>query len=319
MSEKHYTDEPIRVHRIDRTLMNRLSGEKGDVGTLVKTWPAGFLSVNENGRPIYFFSSQPLHVPFGVGLKGSVTKWLVKTAGSIGDHLIIQDSMIYFPFARHLPIQVNPKEIVELRRQWPDRMPDIKEQDRWVRILVDEIFQYGCLDGLGEMVSALSQKDFKLHKKWSFRPGTLSEFACRDIYKLMEAAIGRDIDMFGKAFKGLVGMGPGMTPSGDDFLVGFFAAHQMFCSALVEEVGLSQCRDELITHAYACTTPVSAELIHCALDGYFSENLYEVVQSLAKIGTGPPVQHAIQSFLGWGSTSGTDTLAGLAFGLRSLN
>jgi hypothetical protein len=99
----------------------------------------------------------------------------------------------------------------------------------------------------------------------------------------------------------LVGIGYGLTPSGDDFILGVIAALSL------------QGRDfsglGTIIHAY--DNPFSRTILEDASSGCFSEPLLALMNSLAG-GTCPP--EAAEALLRVGSTSGRDTLAGMYFG-----
>lgn len=131
-------------------------------------------------------------------------------------------------------------------------------------------------------------------------------------------ANGDDAQML-EAARGLIGLGPGLTPSGDDFLVGCLrglwltlqnerARHQRF-----------DCwRTALLPDLDACTTRVSAEFIRYALHGAFAEVLDQAALSLLIPSHPQMVQSAIGRLLTQGETSGTDTALGLLRCLETL-
>ena len=105
----------------------------------------------------------------------------------------------------------------------------------------------------------------------------------------------------------LLGLGIGLTPSGDDFLCGMLAGsilagrqREPFFLALRAEIaaGLSQTND------------ISAAFLQCALDGQFSEPV------LALTKPEPEAARIAESFSKIGHSSGFDTLCGIVFCLR---
>jgi len=99
----------------------------------------------------------------------------------------------------------------------------------------------------------------------------------------------------------LMGIGYGLTPSGDDFILGVIAALSLQGRDLS---GLGT-----IIHAY--DNPFSRTILEDACSGCFSEPLLALMNSLAG-GTCPP--EAAEALLRVGSSSGRDTLAGMYFG-----
>lgn len=108
----------------------------------------------------------------------------------------------------------------------------------------------------------------------------------------------------------LLGLGPGLTPSGDDFLGGVMLAltargHAGLRDALWDL--LAQELDDL-------TVPVSAMHLSAAADGMGAEVLHDLIDALAS-GDEHRIAPALDLVLALGATSGADTVAGLAVGL----
>ena len=113
------------------------------------------------------------------------------------------------------------------------------------------------------------------------------------------------------AAAGLVGLGVGLTPSGDDFLVGYVAA--LRCRA-DREAGIGALLrnmadplERMIAHTHA----ISRQMLGDALDGRFSEPLIDVI---CAIGGASDVVTATWQGLQSGHSSGADTFCGLLFG-----
>ena len=114
------------------------------------------------------------------------------------------------------------------------------------------------------------------------------------------------------AVSGLVGLGAGLTPSGDDFIVGYLAA--LRCRA-GREAGIGALlRDSALPleRAIAHTHAISRQMLRDAVNGRFSESLIDVVRAIH--GAGDVVTATLQA-LKCGHSSGADTLCGLLFGL----
>lgn len=107
----------------------------------------------------------------------------------------------------------------------------------------------------------------------------------------------------------LLGMGSGLTPSGDDFILGLLLSLNRWGSILLPGHNLSSLNKNVVAAAYRDTTTLSANLIECATLGLADERLIQAVDYLA---VGYPQQSAIRTgLLSWGNSSGIDALVGM--------
>ena len=110
----------------------------------------------------------------------------------------------------------------------------------------------------------------------------------------------------------LLGLGGGLTPEGDDFLIGLaFCLRQMHVEVLTPQ--LSAWAAAMLEMADASTTMMSANLLTCAAEGQADERFYEAYKALC---LGPRgTRAAINALLGWGNSSGRMALAGIVAAL----
>jgi hypothetical protein len=119
----------------------------------------------------------------------------------------------------------------------------------------------------------------------------------------------------GHALAQLAGLGPGLTPSGDDFTVGYLAAlysrraHEPMLNGYLN--GLTS---PIMQFALAANV-ISRQYLLNALVGEFSESLTQVITRIA-VGDGLGVQESAAHLVRVGHSSGADSLSGLLFGLR---
>jgi hypothetical protein len=128
--------------------------------------------------------------------------------------------------------------------------------------------------------------------------------ACRDLDR---AVLARCIDR-------LLGWGEGLTPAGDDFLVGALAALDALAAQARERRAF---RDALAAHVVAClarTTPISAHLLRLAAGGHYAQALLTARAALVGDETAERLAPALDRALAIGATSGADTLRGLLHG-----
>ncbi|WP_068924781.1 DUF2877 domain-containing protein [Planobispora rosea] len=116
----------------------------------------------------------------------------------------------------------------------------------------------------------------------------------------------------------LVGLGPGLTPSGDDMLAGLLVAlrHLGTAAGVGRAVWLADWLAAAVTFdARGRTTPISATLLHCAARGEASGEVLAVLRGLAGRQS---LESALHRLLQLGHTSGADLAWGLRIGLSSV-
>jgi Protein of unknown function (DUF2877). len=115
-----------------------------------------------------------------------------------------------------------------------------------------------------------------------------------------------------EAIASLIGLGPGLTPSGDDFMGGMLIALHI-CGEKSVKNNLYVQVDSLLDS----TGPVSKAHLKVAALGEGSHSLHQVINMLLK-GNDAKLELAIHTINQIGHTSGWDALAGAAVVLRQL-
>lgn len=114
---------------------------------------------------------------------------------------------------------------------------------------------------------------------------------------------------------GFFGLGSGLTPSGDDLLMGFLLALQRWGHVLAPELEVEELTRHLLPLAYQKTTTLSANLIECASLGQADERLLLALDGIMTTNPDPPTCAA--ALAAWGNTSGHDALVGMALALQA--
>lgn len=106
----------------------------------------------------------------------------------------------------------------------------------------------------------------------------------------------------------LVGRGIGLTPSGDDAIVGILAVLHR-CTSPAVAAGPLDALSAALAPVLDRTTPISAHFLKLALRGEFGERLVSVVDACCTPSGPDPA--AVDRLLATGATSGADALAGV--------
>jgi hypothetical protein len=115
--------------------------------------------------------------------------------------------------------------------------------------------------------------------------------------------------MEGKELSGLLGLGPGLTPLGDDFILGVILTLNRWRQVLIPVQGLKQFNKDLLKDAGNKTTALSASLLTCAIEGAADERLLVVLDSF--FSGDESSSRDLDDMLKWGSSSGIGVLAGM--------
>ena len=124
------------------------------------------------------------------------------------------------------------------------------------------------------------------------RAALAAGIAARDGARLMAGA------------RALLGLGEGLTPAGDDCLVGALAVLHAVDAGVLTQPGVAA---SIASDAAARTTTIAREFVLHALAGRFSEPVLAVLRARSRDEAG----HAAAQLAAAGGTSGADTLHGM--------
>ena len=141
--------------------------------------------------------------------------------------------------------------------------------------------------------------------------GGVSALAWTALRALLPAWRRDDVDGVHEAAMRIVGLGPGLTPSGDDLLAGLLVGTARLRGALPAALGHA-----VLVAARDRTTDFSVARLRHAARGAIEEVQEHVMANLLG-GAGTELDAAIRRAAGWGHTSGVDTLVGLFLALRT--
>ncbi|WP_395105984.1 DUF2877 domain-containing protein [Actinomadura sp. SCN-SB] len=122
-----------------------------------------------------------------------------------------------------------------------------------------------------------------------------------------------------EAAERIVGLGPGLTPSGDDILCGLLLSLRLLGGAarpggravwLADWLGAAVTAD-----AGTRTTALAATLLHCAASGAAGAEVAAVLRAVAGL---EPAAPAVRRLLAAGHTSGADLASGVLAGCRAV-
>ena len=136
------------------------------------------------------------------------------------------------------------------------------------------------------------------------------------IYDLYKALISGSQELAGPAILPLLGLGRGLTPSGDDLFCGLLLFYNRWPAlSPLSSSQLNRFNQQILNASRKRTTALSASLLELASLGTGDERLIAAVDGLV---TGQPsMEKWLPALLSYGSSSGGDALLGMALAIRS--
>lgn len=129
-----------------------------------------------------------------------------------------------------------------------------------------------------------------------------------------------DRRLFKSGVQGLIGLGSGLTPAGDDFLVGLLLTYHFleyleffleFNDEFITDLGLDS--QEFMKEIQDKTNLLSSTAVILAIRGRPFQLIVDILQNIFAQQKAKTISSALR-LINQGSTSGTDTLAGLIIG-----
>ncbi len=143
---------------------------------------------------------------------------------------------------------------------------------------------------------------------------TLVKRAVQTVPVLIDATRKLQVDDAITAFRPLIGLGPGLTPSGDDFIVGYLAGLWSTAGSDSSRLRFLSLLGASLSRAAAGTNAISRTYIKSAGNGNVSEPIATLAQRVGQAKSMDSVREAARTALQVGNTSGTDGVLGLLFG-----
>jgi hypothetical protein len=113
----------------------------------------------------------------------------------------------------------------------------------------------------------------------------------------------------------LIGLGVGLTPSGDDLLISLLLSVIAVNQDPVRRIALNAVRD-LSAISQNKTTDISINQYQIASEGYLSKRFMDVIESIINLDPQTIMKEKADFMISFGETSGLEILIGLLLGMR---
>lgn len=251
---------------------------------------------------------------------------LEETLGRVagGQPVIVATDRVEAPEA-HLGIDLTCASIWE-RVLPPDLpLPDPPIRHRAIRAAMEIALERATSPGLvhllpdlvGEIAAGPYLGSAAMGLDSSLREGMLLQ-ARSAIIQLETIVAAGETEAALAAARGLIGLGLGLTPSGDDFITGLILTLTTADRAPGSRVkGIDAFGRGMVDQAAGRTTPVSLEQLRYAAQGEAEQVIAEA--AIALLWARNPLRPAIEALLDLGSSSGGDLLTGICMAVKWLD
>lgn len=139
--------------------------------------------------------------------------------------------------------------------------------------------------------------------------------------RLCESLLEGDDRAIRRNLESILGLGAGLTPAGDDFVMGLMATVTYARRTLgpMQAKGARLLLESVSSLAPRLTTQISSHYLRLGAMGAFSERLEKAALRLLDGAVGEELEPAVVRLLESGHSSGTDTAVGLYFGMQVLS
>ncbi|MED3549878.1 DUF2877 domain-containing protein [Cytobacillus praedii] len=261
------------------------------------------LNIRMGGRLFFIGTDKNGKLPFGIHLqKDAIQRLLSSIQAPAAVHwdndskeLIFEDSNIRVNFQKGTPFS----NIVPFTKN--DRSTQYLET--FIKALAIE----GEQTGLDLDIEQFLLEYLRMQKeKYSA--------SANEVYRLMDALSSHDSSEVDRVLRYFLGRGRGLTPSGDDHLVGLLAIHTI--SGICSPLFLQTIQDILLNESV--TTDIGREYLLYALKGEFSSTIVNILNCLAEKDRQEEAEKHVLHLLTVGHSSGIDTAFGLLIGLLTM-
>ena len=141
----------------------------------------------------------------------------------------------------------------------------------------------------------------------------LVEKACNSLRLIIKSIRNLDEDLLTREFKLLTGLGIGLTPSGDDVLMGLMAT-MIITSQAVQKKWCINILDKILPQIKELTNDVSFSFHKAISQGYYPERFSNLISIIISAKNPDAVLPAFEDMLKWGHASGYEIILGIIIG-----
>jgi hypothetical protein len=175
-----------------------------------------------------------------------------------------------------------------------------------------QLTQRKNLDGLAPLIRYIPQILGNISSE-NMHFALFGQIAYDSLCLIINSIRSQDKNALTRSIKKLVGLGVGLTPSGDDVLMGLFATLLITMKGTSRNWLVNAYRNMLV-QIHELTNEVSLSYLNAIRDGYYPERFSNLVSAIIRSGKPKDIYSPLEEMLQWGSTSGSEIILGILLG-----
>ncbi len=282
-------------------LAQRLLG-KGQCARVIAVHSESVYLRAENGRLLLLCSDRYGSVPFGISVEG-YRSLREEHAFSEGESVFVNDGALVFSDGTEIKTAASAARTVETERVTVMPSSDI------LSFCAEYIKEHASERGIGPALPAFLCIGTPL-----VHANVYALSAAAEADRIESALSERDVSALTDVLSKYIGLGYGLTPSGDDFVCGMAYAFHRYCRVSAVSAEFRDMLAASVGSLLDRTNEISAEYIRCALDGEYFEVVERVLDCMCgNDASASCLEEALGALLSVGASSGSDILCGMLF------
>jgi hypothetical protein len=288
---------------------------------------AAFDALKNGDGKVHSVFERTFNVLFGDELVGIGRRDVARSPINLVTDIASSESMSSLGISKDMQVEVDDRLLIggmlEISlegamiwqpRDHVDGHPNFDHVKKNLKILEKFIAENRRREGLGELLSHTDEIAVgKISSTSNFND--VAKVVLPNLVNLFRAIESENVNDIGKISGNLIGLGPGLSPSGDDALIGLMVALWWTTNSLGGDIErVRKINETIITHANK-TTLLSKQLLRHAARGETNE-IVEALFDGIFVGEPEDVIAGARKVLRIGETSGVDMMVGLLLGLR---
>lgn len=188
-----------------------------------------------------------------------------------------------------------------------------------IKIMENGLNTYGKLHGAGPLISMLNEElpELELSALKVDSPDKHFEFTRDRFLDFIQDLTKGNVDKIAERAERIIGFGPGLTPSMDDFICGLMISF-IFLGAYyrLDLSSIFNFNQKLISQSLDKTTRVSSEMLKHAAVGETNQAVKELMRAILSYPNEEKIVKALVNTIELGETSGSDTVLGIYAGCK---
>jgi hypothetical protein len=298
---------PIELHNVGEAAFRVLAADKK--GSVLASVTDAVYMLSEEGELCWLISTDsPMHQR-AMQVNAPTPRLNAGSSYEVVDHCLITscgDILDFQHATMWVPPTVSANQILPISRL-----------SETLTIVADRLLACHKPSGLGDLINPILQsRDHQVGAAEIEQKSVLSKKAWPFVNGIILATVENDGSLIIAQGKSLVGFGEGLTPSGDDFLGGFFFSMQLvyhyYPHAVVIPIGIYS---NFIHQSQSLTNLISYTILKDHADGHSVEHLHKFANGLLQGESINELYLHVEKLISLGHSTGWDLLSGFLAGM----